>query len=175
MNLLVWAAVALVGSLGAQTMSPVPPAVRSALDRMHPGWRIGAVGDDVRSTVGSQLGPSPNVVVGDFDGNSRQDVAVLIEYRNVDEPDKAFTHYVEIIAFLDKGHAYESIRLEDRTPGPDPGRYLTLQKRGEQGFDFEGNKRFRYPHDSIGVWFFEKAGGTYIYDKGRFRFVLESD
>ena len=174
MNFVVWAALALAGSMGAQ-VSSVPAGVRSALDRMHPGWRIAEVSRAVRAAVADRLGPVPNVILGDFDGNGRQDVAVLIEYRNVAEPEKAFTHYAEIIAFLDTGRGYEAIRVDDRVPGPDPDRYLTLQKRGARGFDFEANTRFTYPHDSIGAWFFEKAGGTYIYDKGSFRFVLEED
>ena len=175
-----WAAAAcMLGSLLVATVrqptSPLPAAVRSSLDRMHPGWRIAAVADRVREFVGARLGPSPNVIVGDFDGNGRADVAVLVEYPNADEPDKAFTHYVEIIAFLNDGDGYESVRVDNRSPGPDPIYFLTLQKRGDRGFDFEANKRFTYPQDSIGAWFFEKGGGSYIYDKGRFRMVIESD
>jgi hypothetical protein len=160
---------------GAQTSSPVPPAVRAALDRMHPGWRIAAVTDDVRQTVGARLGPTPNVVVGDFDGNGRPDVAILVEYRNVDDPAKAYTHYTEIIAFLYTDRGYEQVRVDDRQAGPNPEYYLTLQKRGEQGFDFVANQRFAYARDSIGAWHFEKAGGTYLYGKGKFRYVLEAD
>ena len=175
MTLLISAILGTIGLVGAQTSSPVPPGVRSALDRMHPGWRIASVADDVRQFVGTRLGSVPNVVVGDFDGNSRSDVAILIEYPNADEPAKAFTHYTEIIAFLDTGRGYEAVPVDARMPGPDPIFFLTLQKRGQPGRDFEANKPFIYPHDSIGAWFFEKGGGTYIYDNGRFRFVLESD
>ena len=175
MNILICLLVSLLWPAGPQPASPVPPAVRSALDRMHPGWRIAAVDDRVREFVGARLGPSPNVIVGDFDANGRTDVAVLIEYRNTDEPDKAFTHYIEIIAFLNNDKGYEPVRVDNRAPGPNPIYFLTLQKRGDQGFDFEANKRFTYPQDSIGAWFFEKGGGTYIYDRGRFRLVLEAD
>ena len=110
MTLVVCAALALAGSVGAQTSS-LPPEVRSTLDRMHPGWRIAEVSRAVRAAVGQRLGSVPNVIGGDFDGNGSQDVAVLIEYRNADEPEKAFAHYMEIIAFLDTGRGYEAIRF----------------------------------------------------------------
>jgi len=142
---------------------------------MHPGWRVGAVGDDVRAAMAALLGPTPNVVVGDFDGNGRVDVAVLIEYQSVDALQKVFTDYTEVIAFLDTARGYKPIRLEDPMPGPNPDRYLFLQKRGTEGFDSEANKKFNYPHDSIGFGFFEKAGGSYIYEQGKFRYVVESD
>lgn len=153
----------------------VPAAVRSALDRLHPGWRIAGVSTEVRQEVGRELGETANVIIGDFDGNGRPDVAMLVEYRNTDQPQKAFTHYVEALAFLNTGRGFIRFELRDRSPAPNPDLYLTLQKRGAQGFDFIANKKFTYAHDSIGEWWFGKAGGTYIYERGRFRRVTESD
>src|SRR4030095_5985264 len=100
LTLAAWAVLAAIGPLGGQDSRAIPPGVRSALDRMHPGWRIAAPGADVRAVVGNRLGRTPGVLTGDCDGNGRPDVAVLIEYRNVDEPQKAFSHFVEAIAFL---------------------------------------------------------------------------
>ena len=154
-----WALLAGIGPLSGQSSAAIPVEVRSALDRMHPGWRVAAVGADVRSVGGERLGRTPGVITGDDDGNGRPDVAVLIEYPNVDEPTKAFTHFVEAIAFLASDRGFTSVPLRGRQPGPNPDLYLTLQKRGEQGFDFEANKKFTYAHDSIGEWYFGKAGG----------------
>jgi hypothetical protein len=163
------------GRLRAQDSSVVPASVRSALDRMHPGWRIAAVGAEVRSAVGERLGRTPGVIAGDFDGDGRQDVAVLIEYRNIDEPQKTFTHFVEAIAFLLTDRGFTAVPLRERQPGPNADLYLTLQRRGDQGFDFEANKKFTYSHDSIGEWYFGKAGGTYIFENLKFRFIIEAD
>jgi hypothetical protein len=172
---LFWIVAGIAAFSGAQVPESLPGPVRSALDRMHPGWRVGAVGADVRAADGRRLGRTPNIVFGDFDSDGRRDVAVLIEYGNVDQTQKSFTHYIEVFAFLNRAGGYEAIRLTDQSPGPDPRQYLTLQRRGDRGLDFETGKRFTYPHDSIGLWFFEKAGGTYIYDNGKFRYVAESD
>lgn len=153
----------------------LPGSIRVLLDQRHPGWRVADVSREVRAGVGQRLGPTPNVISGDFDGNGRVDYAMLIEYRNIDEPAKSFTHFVEAIAFLDNARSFSLVRLRGRQPGPNPELFLTLQRRGAEGFDFEANKKFTYPHDSIGEWHFGKAGGTYIYSGSRFRYVIEAD
>jgi hypothetical protein len=173
-SIIVCAAVALALSGGRQIQQPVPPAIRRTLDQRYPGWRV-VVSGNIRAAVGLGLGETPGVVTGDFDGNGRADFAILIEYRNVDEPGKAFTHFVEALAFLDTGRGFELFRLRDRQPGPNRDLYLTLQKRGAEGFDFVAGRKFTYLHDSVGEWYFGKAGGTYIYADGRFRYVIESD
>jgi hypothetical protein len=66
--------------------------------------------------------------------------------------------------------------LKDPVPaGDDRNFFLTLQRRGAKGHDLEAGKDFTYPHDSIGVWYYGVAGGSYIFENGRFRFVSESD
>lgn len=154
----------------------VPEPVRTMLDQRHPGWRVADVTAEVRANVGQRLGPTPGMVSGDFDGNGRADYALLIEYPNTVEPSKAFTHIVEALAFLDTGRGFSMVRLRDRQPGPEPTLFVTLQRRGTQGFDVEANATFTYPLDSIGEWYFGKAaGGSYIYRDGRFRYVAEVD
>lgn len=179
MNLLVSLVVCLVLTFPAsavrQDRQALPGAIRAILDQRYPGWRVADVSREVRAAVGQRLGLTPGVISGDFDGNGRADYAMLLEYPNTDEPGKAFTHFVEALAFLDNAGSFGLVRLRDRQPGPNSDLFLTLQKRGAQGFDFEANKKFTYPHDSIGEWYFEKAGGTYIYGDGRFRYVLEAD
>jgi hypothetical protein len=158
-----------------QEAAVLPEGIRLLLDQRYPGWRVALVSGDVRAVVGQRLGPTPGVISGDFDGNGRADHAILIEYPNTDEPGNAFTHFVEAVAFLDHAGNFSLVRLRDRQPGPSPDVFLTLQKRGTQGFDVEANKKFTYPHDSIGEWHFGKAGGTYVFGSGRFRLVIESD
>ena len=158
-----------------QERQAIPGAVRVILDQRYAGWRVASVSGEVRDWVGDRLGPTPNVIVGDFDGNGQADCAVLIEYPNTDAPEKAYTHYLEVLAFLDDAGSPRLVRVRDRQPGPNPEQFLALQRRGAEGFDFEANKKFTYAHDSIGEWYFGKAGGTYIFSDGRFRYVHEAD
>jgi len=153
----------------------LPASLQSTLDRLHPGWRVAGLSVEVRQEVGNLLGPTPNVITGDFDGNGRPDIALLVEYLSTDQPEKSFTHYVEALAFLNTDRGFVQFKLRNRSPAPNPDLYLTLQHRGAEGFDFKARKKFIYPHDSIGEWWSGKGGGTYIYGGGRFRRVTESD
>ena len=153
----------------------LPRAVTSILDTKYPGWRFSLVNDEVRRFFKERF-PSarPNLISGDFDGNGKTDYAVLIEHTNFDKTGKAFTHVVETLAFLRKGRGYKLYVLRESQPA-DLEFYLTLARKGEEGSDFRTEKKYRYPNDSISISYFEKAGGTYIYDRGKFRYVLESD
>jgi hypothetical protein len=116
----------------------------------------------------------PNLISGDFDGNGQTDYAMLIEHRNFDKTGKDFTHLVEQLAFLKKGTSYKLYVLDQNTSAT-LELYLTLARKGEVGRAFSTQRKFRYPNDSISLSYFEKAGGTYIYRRGRFRYVTESD
>jgi hypothetical protein len=119
-------------------------------------------------------GARPHLIRGDFDGDGRADYAVLIEHSNFDRSGASFSHVVEKLAFLKRGAQYKLFALE----GPAPANselYLTLARKGEESRDFHTEKKFKYPNDSITVSYFEKAGGTYIYRNGRFRYVVQSD
>jgi hypothetical protein len=153
----------------------LPPDVTLILDTKYPGWRFSQVNDDVRQFFKERFPNAyPNLVKGDFDGNGKTDYAVLIEHTNFDKTGKSFTHVVETLAFLRKGDGYRLYVLEESKPA-DLELYLNLARRGEEGSDFQTEKKYRYANDSISVSYFEKAGGTYIYDRGKFRYVLESD
>ena len=99
---------------------------------------------------------------------------MLIEHGNFDKTGVSFTHVVQRLAFLRRGSGYKLFLLERGTPAT-PELYLRLAEKGAQGYNFHTEKRFRYPNDSIGIDYFGKAGGTYIYRRGRFRYVVESD
>jgi hypothetical protein len=164
-----------VSTANGKKPKQLPKAVSSILDKRFPGWRFSEVSGDVQQFFGERLaGARPNLINGDFDGNGQMDYAVLIEHSNFDKSGVAFSHVVETLAFLKRGAAYKLYTLEENAPA-NLELYLTLAKKGEEGRNFHTEKKFRYPNDSIHVSYFEKAGGTYIYSKGRFRHVVESD
>ena len=160
---------------GGDEAERLPGAVKFALDSRFPGWRFSEVSGDVQQFLRERHpGARPNLIKGDFDGDRRIDYALLIEHGNFDKRGVSFTHVVERLAFLRRGSGYKLFILEKSTPAS-PELYLTLAEKGAQGYNFHTDKRFRYPHDSISVGHFGKSGGTYIYRRGRFRYVYESD
>lgn len=158
-----------------QLRSHLPLSIRGQLNRNFPGWRFAQPNREVLDFFSDRFPKEdPCVISGDFDGNGRKDYALLIEHPNAIEPNKRFTHLVEVLAFLRKGRSYRRVRLESSSPA-NPEVYLNLKKKGEVGYEFSTAKRFKYPNDSISFSFFEKAGGTYIWKKTRFKYVIESD
>ena len=167
----------LLPTAAARRVQParLPEAVNSTLNRKFPGWRFSEVSGGIRQFFGERFPRArPNLIEGDFDGDGRTDYAVLIEHANFNESGRAFTHVVERLAFLKRGAGYRLYFLEGSAPA-NPELYLTLARKGEEGHDFRTGRKFRYPNDSISVSYFEKAGGTYVYRGGRFRYVIESD
>ena len=162
-------------ALGRDKSARLPGAVKSALNKKFPGWRFSEVSGEVQQFLRERHpGARPNLIEGDFDGNRQTDYAVLIEHGNFDRRGKSFSRVVELLAFLRRGSGYKLFNLE-RTSPANPELYLTLARKGAEGFDFHADRKFRYPNDSIGFDYFGKAGGTYIYRRGRFRYVYESD
>jgi hypothetical protein len=146
------------------------------LDGRFPAWRLCSVSSRVRDTLRERSPKAlPTVVAGDFDGNGLTDYAVLLEYPTFSKGGGAASSDVsEVVALLDQGAAFKLFIVKEPVP-PDPRRYLTLQRKGQRGYDLERDRPFTYPNDSIGVWFFGVAGGTYIFSNGGFRYVVESD
>ncbi|HEX8720304.1 MAG TPA: hypothetical protein VF736_06665 [Pyrinomonadaceae bacterium] len=160
---------------GGTETGQLPRAVRAALDARFPGWRFAEVSGEVRQFFAERFpGARPDLVAGDFDGDGRTDYALLVEHGNFDRRGQGFDRVVERLAFLRRGPGYRLFALERSSPA-DPDLYLTLARKGEASREFHTGKRFRYPHDSISVSNFGKAGGTYVYRRGRFRYVYESD
>ena len=147
--------------LGREPSGELPPAIKATLDRRFPGWGFVGVRDEIRHFLRERVsaGARPDLVSGDFDGDRRRDYALLVVHNEE----------VLLLAFLNRGARYKLYELGE------PGEYLTLGKKGTDGFDFHADKKFKYANDAIEVWIFEKAGWAYIYDGGKFRYVYMLD
>ena len=106
-------ALALPVFAGAQGGEGLPPSIRTILDQRYPGWRVADISLDVRTTMKQRLGPEPNVISGDFDGNGWPDHALLIEYRNTDARESS-TYFNEVVAFLNDEGRFRLTKLRDR-------------------------------------------------------------
>jgi hypothetical protein len=115
---------------------------------------------------------SANIIKGHFDGNGLTDYAVLVEYPS--GPEVGAINWLQLVAFMAEKKSFDLMELNDPIPS-EPQFYITLRREGAQGYNLATAQRFRYPHDSIGMWYFGVAGGTFIFSNGRFRHVVESD
>ena len=153
----------------------IPSEIRSMLDKRFPGWKFPEVDESVRSVLRERVSADarPEIITGDFDGNKTPDHAVLIKHGKVhDESGKAVGENIFAVAFLKQRNGYRLFVLNADGNTPD---YLTLGPKGTQNYDFDTEKKFTYANDSIEGWIFEKAGWTYVYEKGKFRYIYTLD
>ena len=162
-------------SLGQEPSLEIPSHIKTMLDKKFPGWKFAEVDEYVRSFLRERVSTNarPEMIMGDFDGNGKADYAVLIKHGEMlDESGKVIGENAYVVAFLKKrnGHKLYVLNADGDTP-----EYLTLGRRGEQSYDHKSNKKFTYANDSIEGWIFEKAGWTYVYEKGKFRYIYTLD
>ena len=162
-------------SLGQEPLLEIPSDIKINLDRKFPGWKFAEVDEFVRSFLKERVSVNarPEIITGDFDGNGKADYAVLIKHgKALDESGKVVGENVYAVAFLKKRNGYRLYVLNADGGAPE---YLTLGRKGEQSYDWEASKKFTYTNDSIEGWIFEKAGWTYVYEKGKFRYIYTLD
>lgn len=51
----------------------------------------------------------------------------------------------------------------------------TIAPKGQTVYDYDTGSNVRYRTNGVHTYCFEKAGGTYILERGRFRLVVDSD
>jgi hypothetical protein len=162
-------------SLGQESSIEIPSEIKSMLDKKFPGWKFAEVDEYVRSFLRERVSANarPEIIPGDFDGNEKADYAVLIKHGKMfDESGKVIGENVYVVAFLKKRNDYRLYVLNADGGAPE---YLTLGRKGEQSYDHKADKKFTYANDSIEGWIFEKAGWTYVYEKGKFRYIYTLD
>jgi len=163
LTLLLWLGVAI--ACAQRSNVPVPNAIRSMLDKEYRGWRLAESPCEVQEYFRHQrVSFAPNLLNGDFNGDGKRDYALLIEHRN----------RLIALAFVNKGRGFTKHTLETPPKGEVPV-YLWLYRKGERDTDYETGKEFVYRTDAIGVMYYEKAGVSYVYERGRFRRVITSD
>ncbi len=143
----------------------IPIAIKIILDRNYPGWKMGAISNEVdKFFKESKFKFVPNLVCGDFDGDGRDDYGIKINFKG-----KWYA-----IAFLRRGGDYKQYVLRAGNV-PDLDVYLFLYEKGGKGFNIETGKYFIFKNDSVGIGFYEKASIAYIYRNSNFAEVFTSD
>ncbi len=151
----------------------LPHSAQAKLDKKYPGWKFVPVSDEIRQYFKQDLpGARPDLIAGDFDGNGQTDYAVLIEHGIITGANgKPIGRRAHLLAFLQRKQGFKLYVVDDEGGGE----YLTLARKGTQGYDYETQQNFIYQHDTISTGIFEKAGSSYLFEHGRFRVIITSD
>jgi len=155
------------------TKPDLPRSIKVLLDKHFPGWQFPDVSDDDCQSVKTWGGKDAyaQLIQGDFDGDGRDDYAVLIKDDwQVDGEGRVLTPSdVLIVAFLNKRGGFNT-----QVVTREGGGCLQLMRKGDRTYDYEAQREFTYPHDTI-MSGFGMGGTSYLYENGKFRAIITSD
>ncbi|MFN0139975.1 MAG: hypothetical protein ACKVQW_07795 [Pyrinomonadaceae bacterium] len=103
----------------------------------------------------------PNFITGDWNGDGRTDHAAMLQLKSNQQ--QRIT-----VVLMRSGRNYETYLLAANDG-------LGSIRRGDRGYNYDTGKNFRYKNDAISSYFWEKAGTSYIWERGRFRGIPTSD
>ena len=143
----------------------LPYECAKILDRRYKGWQFAEIGDDIMQWFQSSRQPyRPNLIKGDWNGDRRIDYAALIENAKTGTPGSGHV----LAVFLRNTRGYTLYKLE----GSD---YIAFINKGSRDYNYETDQTFIYRNDAIFTGFFEKAGISYTWQKGKFVALVTSD
>ncbi len=149
----------------------LPLPIEVLLNRNFPGWSFPELSDDDCYSV-KQSDPQAyaQLIKGDFNDDGRVDYAVLIQ-QGAEANDKGVARplIIHIVAFFRKPDGYKMQPVTSEAAG-----CLMLMRKGESDYDYEAQREFTYPRDTI--FSGEGMGGmSYLYENGKFQAIITSD
>ena|SRR5579885_1452784 len=133
-------------------------------------WRFAPVTPDV-AEYAKDRHENPTITFGDFDGDGRKDVALLVQEGSSPQADyPARLDSLHIAVCLNQKHV-TLLTIEKLYCGDG----ITLTPKGQRYYDFETDREGNYPLDGIHAYCFEKAGATYELRNGEFQKTVDSD
>jgi hypothetical protein len=142
----------------AQTIK-LPKECQLILDKNFQGWKLANISGEIKKFYKENNLPfEPNLVKGDWNGDGKIDYAVLIE-RNKNR---------QTIAFLRSGAGYKSFAQSG-------GDYISLIKKGEEGYNFDTQKKFIFRNDAISANWYGQAGVSFVWRANKFVKIQISD
>lgn len=161
----------LVANLPAYTLD-LEQSCKTLLNQALPVWTMASVSGDVKAFATAELQADPLKIRGDFDGDGREDIALLIQNRAhpvFEEPDRIKA--TRIAVCFAKMPSMVLRLIEE--PYCDDFIYLT--RKGENMHGIEAGNLGKYPVDAIGTTCFEKAGAVFLFDGKNFRRIINAD
>ena len=159
------AAIALAGRPAPGAPPPdIPSPCRAALDARLPGWKVSPPPPGLREWAAARREVT-NVVTGDFDDDGARDTAVLVAATR-----KAAG--VPRLAVCLAHDAQARLFLIDAPYGRDG---ISLTRKGTRDYDHESRRTVRYRTDGVHAYTFEKSGATYLFRRGGWIRIVDSD
>ena len=150
----------------------LPSPIKILLNQYYPGWRFPDISDEDCQTVKQNGGPDafPELIQGDFNNDGSRDYAILIE-QDAEANNQGVTRplLIHIIAFFRTRAGYRMQQVTDEGGG-----CLQLMRIGEPDYDYDAQREFTYPRDTIFSGF-GMGGTSYLYENGKFRAIITSD
>jgi hypothetical protein len=134
-------------------------------------WRFAPVRSDVAKFAKSR-NENPTIAYGDFDGDDRKDVALLIQdgpAPDLDYPGRLDSLHIAVCL---SNTARTRLYLIDK---PYCGDGITRAPKGRPYTDIEKDTEGSYKLDGIHAYCLEKAGATYEFENGTFHRIIDSD
>ncbi len=146
-------------------------ACKTALNVELPGWELSPPPAELTAYAEEQRFET-NIARADFDADGSEDLALLVVSKlRRPEADRKTRSSQYIAVCLSKSKKSQLIFIKE----PYCGDGISVSPKGAEFYNYETEKKDKYPTDGIHAYCFEKAGATYLFRNGAFRRVIDSD
>lgn len=149
----------------------LPASCRNILDKNFRGWQMAEVSSEIQKFLrqNNSRNNSGNFLVGDWNGDGKQDYAVLIRHGFETLNDGTKLPRNVSVAFVSGGKDFKYFVLDTF------GDYIALDKKGKTAYDYETKSRIKFSNDAVFVGIWEKGGRSYVWRKDKFIYFITSD
>jgi len=138
----------------------ISKSCKDALNTRLPGWQLATVTRDAAEWAKEQKF-DPVFGTGDFDGDGRDDEAIIIQHAG----------QTEVAVCLATASGTRLVVIEK----PYCSDYVSISKAGSKHYNYDTEKIEVIKKDGISVSCYGQAGATYLYEGKGFRQLVDSD
>ncbi len=146
-------------------------ACKAQITAKLPQWTMASVTPDVAQWAESQH-ENLTLIYGDFDGDGRLDIALLIQDRPTAVFGQPARHDASHVAICLSRPPGVVLHLIDEPYCSD---FIERARKGQRYYDFEAEETGTYLLDGVRTVCYEKASATYVYDGKSFRQIVDGD
>ena len=161
----------LFSTISSAQTQQLPKSCREILDKNFRRWQMAKVSGDIQNYLReiNLRNNSGNFLVGDWNGDGKQDYAVLIKHGFEILNNGTKSPRNVSVAFVSRASGFKHFVLDTF------GDYIALDKKGRTAYDHESKSSIKFSNDAIFVGIWEKAGTSYVWRKDKFIYFLTSD